>query len=147
MDRLCYNNILYYRFQISCPVCLKDNRITPIAFWIHDEDGGSIYIGSDGYLLCAKCRRRAHIRYWKFQCPYHHLDFSSKKRYRKKLILFEKYFIWFRYYIIKFWQKIHPENIQQYSVSLKDGRYVNSDTILNAMGLSLPLVRQLSKNG
>lgn len=145
MDRLCYNDILYYRLQMSCPVCLKDNRTTPIALWTHDEDDGSIYIGSDGFLLCVKCRRRAHIRYWKFQCPYHHFDFFGKKRYGKKFDLFEKYFIWFSYHITIFWQKIHRGNIQQYRVSLKDGRYVNSEIILNTMGLSLPLVRQLSK--
>ena len=110
MDRLCYNNITYYRLQMCCPYCLNKNKYTPIVYWTHYEDGGSIYVGSDGFLYCTKCGRRSHIRYWKFKCPEHSYCY-----------------------------------IQQYSVSLKEGRDVDSIAILNAMGLSLPLIRQFTK--
>ena len=110
MDRLCYNNTIYYRLKMSCPVCLNHNRNTPIEHWSHYEDGGSIYVGSDGFLFCAKCGRRSHIRYWRFLCPNHSYSY-----------------------------------IQQYSVSLRDGLYVSSEAMLNAMGLSLPLIRKLNK--
>lgn len=103
-----YNNTLYYRLQMICPICVKNKRITQIAFWTHYEDDGNIYVGSDGFLLCAKCGRRAHLRYWRFHCPYH--SYGNK-----------------------------------YSVSLKEGRCVDPETILSAIGLSFPLIRRLSK--
>ncbi len=111
MDSLCYNNTIYYRLQISCPICLNNNRTTSIVFWTHYEDGGSMYIGSDGFLVCAKCRKRAHIRSWRFLCPNH--SYSC---------------------------------VRQYSVSLTDGRCTSPEALLKAMGLSLPLMRKLSKS-
>ena len=56
---------------MPCPACLNQNRVTPVEYWSHYEDGGSIYIGSDGFLICSKCGRRSHIRYWRFLCPTH----------------------------------------------------------------------------
>ena len=56
---------------MPCPACLNQNRVTPVEYWSHYEDGGSIYIGSDGFLICSKCDRRSYIRYWRFLCPTH----------------------------------------------------------------------------
>lgn len=109
MDKLRYNNTEYYRLQMSCPVCLKNKRYTPIACWTHYEDGGHIYIGSNGTLYCTKCGRYAQLRYWRFICPNHSYGCS------------------------------------QYYVSLNVGRCVNSEEMLSAMGLSLPMIRHLSK--
>lgn len=58
---------------MPCPVCIQKGRKSSVAYWKHYEDGGDIYIGSDGFLLCAKCGRRSHIRYWKYKCPKHNI--------------------------------------------------------------------------
>ncbi len=56
---------------MPCPVCIQKGYKSDIAYWRHYEDGGDIYIGSDGFLLCSKCGRRSHIRYWRYKCQQH----------------------------------------------------------------------------
>lgn len=127
-----YNGTTYYRLQMPCPVCIQKGRKSSVAYWKHYEDGGDIYIGSDGFLLCAKCGRRSHIRYWKYRCPEH--SYGQIQRLTRYIHNF----------LIKSLNNSN-ETIQYYSLSLENGERINSEDMLNAMSLSLPLIRQLSK--
>lgn len=98
--------IEYYRLQCPCPFCRGLGRTVPIVYWSHYEDGGSIYVGSDGNLMCGKCGARAHLRSWKFNCPNH----SGVPN----------------------------------SVSFNVGVYISSDSFVEALGLSMPFLRNIS---
>ena len=98
----------YHRLLCPCPFCRGLGRKVPIVRWIHYEDGGNVYVGSDGYLLCGKCGARAHITEWKFNCPNH--------------------------------------SALPNSISFNVGRYISSTLFLEAVGLSLPFLRNTNPN-
>ncbi len=61
----------YFKLRISCPVCIDDGKNTPQSFWVHNEDGGSIFIGDNAHFKCQLCRESEHVKNWRFSCPTH----------------------------------------------------------------------------
>ena len=62
------DNVEYYQLYIACPICSWGARPSVPAYWHHDNCGGNMYIGDNGYYYCEKCGYTAPIIEWGYIC-------------------------------------------------------------------------------
>lgn len=61
-------NAQYFQLYIPCPVCLSNARPTSAVYWTHEQCGGDMYIGDDGYCYCESCGERKPAIQWTYRC-------------------------------------------------------------------------------
>ena len=65
------DGVKYFELYIKCPVCLENNvENNPLRGWEHADCGGTMFVGSNGYLRC-ECGHSDPIVKWKYHCNNH----------------------------------------------------------------------------
>lgn len=78
------DNVEYYQLYIACPICSREGRSSVPAYWHHNNCGGKMYIGDNGYYYCEKCGYTAPI----IECGYICAD--CKKCGHEKVVIHDK---------------------------------------------------------